>query len=735
MAGKTLCLFGTKSQPICYWEEELSSPAMLASLSYDSAFVASTAHHDRLVKIWRRLTYGSNEEYFDLSYLQHPGAVTGLRWRKPYHIEQGPENILYASCLDNSVHIWNPSESVDGRQWQLWGKIDIGDTWQNEPRALEPWLVCIIDGREFTAAVERAVEDRMADDRSTDDVALDHLVAVANRNPEICFAMNSSGHLSAWGLENIGSCTANGPHILNIAQVKSQSLECLGGFIKFGSSPHMEIQAYCDRPSGNLHILLHSFDGRIGCFTATVADFFDPTINDTRLSLYAVWSGHTNPIKKIVRNFSGRAIVSRTGNNETIVWNHVSQNTETPTLGLTRCSIIAQKEHIYRICVLRKGRFVILLCQNNIVLWDCRSEIGSRLAQCSYYLQGKPLCLIILPRAHATDYTTAHIATIASNRQGVVWKVRLPRYFEDPLTVAGVDLSELCRFELPTTEDLHKILPVDPAGSIPATSAFLDVFARDVAISYTKSGRVEFWTARIDLHRSSVEWLSTCLTETGLSNLSLVSGSTLKKAALVDSSKSQVTIWDIGSSRLEFKEDYSTSDVIHDLDWTSTPDAQSILAVGFHSRVILIAQMRFDYLTKGPAWAPIREISIRELTPHPIGDSTWLGDGYLVIGAGNQLFTYDRCVKNADSLTVDLRLPHRDDGTWDLFEAVQRFNGPLPVFHPQFLSQCILSGKSALVRRIFVALHKVMKDITPGNTVDDYVGLNPNEFYSATAVS
>ncbi len=83
------------------------------------------------------------------------------------------------------------------------------------------------------------------------------------------------------------------------------------------------------------------------------------------------------------------------------------------------------------------------------------------------------------------------------------------------------------------------------------------------------------------------------------------------------------------------------------------------------------------------------------MTPHPIGDSTWLGDGHLVVGAGNQLFVYDRQFDASSSLITTLRLPQRkmESGTCSMF--VQRLNGPLPYSIPQFLSQCILAGKTA----------------------------------------
>jgi hypothetical protein len=559
-------------------------------------------------------------------------------------------------------------------------------------------------------------------------------VAVANKNPEICIAVDSNGSMSAWALENVGNSTADKPSVFNIAQVSSPEFAQLGGLVSIGDAPHLEVQTFCDAKTGDLHVLVHSFDGRIGILSSSVADLLDPTINDRRMNLNSIWSGHSESIRKIIRNFSGRAVVSRTTAGESIVWKHRLQEKATYGLGLNRHSVIPEHGHVHRICVFRKGRFVVTLQHDSVSLWDCRAKNALQLGQAPYRISGNPLCLIILPRPQIKDYTTAHIATVTSERKGIVWEVSLPRYFDEPDSTEGGKISEYCRFTLDAPEDLAYVLPVDPAGSTPIASGFLDVFSRDVAISYTAAGRVEFWTARVDLQQRGVDWLSTSYTETSISEPSLVSGSMLKKAALVNSSRSMLTIWDIGGSRLEFEADYASSDVIRDLDWTSTPDSQSILAVGFQFRVLLLSQMRFDYLNKGPAWATIREISIRDFTPHPIGDSAWLGDGNLVIGAGHQMFVHDRLFGVSESLASNMRMPRRKDGTFDLFQAVQRFNGPLPVFHPQFLSQCILSGKNDMVRSILIALHKTLKYHVPGDRVDDYLGLDPNDFYTAVKV-
>ncbi|KAG4282678.1 hypothetical protein FPRO06_09351 [Fusarium proliferatum] len=725
-----LSLFDTKTEPRCLWQKKLPSIAKYALLSYDSRYIATSSHHDHLIKVWRRLNFGADEVRFDLTYLRHPNIITSVRWRRPFHVEQASDNVLYTTCLDKCIRVWTPTDTPDGKHWQLWGQVDLCAPSQENPEGLDMRFALVLDGRDFTASVEQAVQARMSDDSTTDDpVALDHLVAVATKNPEICIALDGKGIMSAWALENVGSSTANSPTLFKVAQVKDVHFELLSNFLPAKDTPHTEIQTYCDKESGKVHFMLHAFDGRIGVFTGSVADLFDPMTNDRRLALQTIWSGHSTSITKIVRNFSGRAVVSRTRDGESIVWKHMLSPRDNSGLTLTRGSVIPEKGHIHRICVLRKGRFVVFLRHDTFSLWDCRTNRATALSQCDYEVLGKPLCLIILPRSDVKNYTVAHIATITSEGHGIVWEVQLPRYFDDPKTTAGANVEELCRFEIKDIKSLAYVLPVDPAGSQPIVSGFLDIFARDVAISYTHTGRVDFWTARVDPEQRSVGWLSTCTTETGVSEPALVSGSTLKKAALVNSSRSQLTIWDIGGARLEYENNFQEHQVIQDLDWTSTPDGQSILAVGFPYRIILLSQMRFDYLNKGPAWAQIREISIRELTPHPIGDSTWLGDGHLVIGAGNQMFVQDRHVGISESMKTDLRLPLRKDGKLDLFQVVQRFNGPLPVFHPQFLMQCILSGKATLVRRILVALHKTLKYHIDGEMLDDYLGMDLSEFY------
>ncbi|KAL7624730.1 regulator of (H+)-ATPase in vacuolar membrane [Parahypoxylon ruwenzoriense] len=730
----SLWLYDTKSTPVsCHWRQELASPAKAANLSYDSSYIASVGYHDRLVKVWRRLNFGSEEVHFDFCYLLHPRAVTSIQWRKPFYVDQTIENVLYTFCVDNFMRVWTGADGFGYQSLRQWGKLDLAAATRDEHETgkhKSRWAF-IISQRDLASATERAVQER-GDGQEKEDVALQYLLSIANRDTEICVVLDGHGSMSSWALENVSSKSKGTGNVDNVAYVKSKDFDFLGLSTR---EYHVEILSYCNKNTGNLHVLFHHFDGKVEVFETNIADFLDPTSGAKhRLVPRATWSGHSASVKKIVRNFSGHAIVSRTEKGESIVWRHATS----PRTKLLRQNVIPEKRHIHRICLIRGGRFVVFLHHESISVWDCTSSTHKLLADCEYRIRGKPLCILVLPRERVEDDSVAHIATVTSEQQGVIWELHLPLHNGNATKTQAnghkKSLREFCTFKLDGAGDLAYVLPVDPAGSSLVISGFLDVFARDVAVSYTHSGRVEFWTAKVTHERNQVEWLSTSSMETGVSEPALASGGAMKKAALVNSNRSEVTIWDIRGARLEYKQDFESSNPVQDLDWTSTPDSQSILAVGFPYRVILLSQMRFDYLNKGPAWAPIREISTRDFTPHPIGDSTWLSDGHLVIGAGHQLFLYDRTFETTDRLISSARVPHRRDGTRDLFDVIQRLNGPLPIFHPQFLIQCILAGKHTVVRRILQALNHTLKYHVEGDVIDDYLGLDLTEFYLSNTV-
>jgi hypothetical protein len=54
----------------------------------------------------------------------------------------------------------------------------------------------------------------------------------------------------------------------------------------------------------------------------------------------------------------------------------------------------------------------------------------------------------------------------------------------------------------------------------------------------------------------------------------------------------------------------SSDTPVLDLDWTATPDGQSILAIGFPHYILLIYQQRMTYFEQEPRWGVFGKFEI-----------------------------------------------------------------------------------------------------------------------------
>jgi hypothetical protein len=63
-------------------------------------------------------------------------------------------------------------------------------------------------------------------------------------------------------------------------------------------------------------------------------------------------------------------------------------------------------------------------------------------------------------------------------------------------------------------------------------------------------------------------------------------------------------------SRLGLTPSNRKDEPVRDLDWTTTSDLQSVLAVGFTHKIMLICEQRMSYVESTPGWAPILTIDL-----------------------------------------------------------------------------------------------------------------------------
>ncbi|ETN41165.1 uncharacterized protein HMPREF1541_03100 [Cyphellophora europaea CBS 101466] len=312
LAGSRMQLWFVAYDSRVVWDQELPYPVALAYCSHDAGLIASCGQHDRLVKIWRRLAYESDSTRFDVSYLPHPSSVTNMHWRKPWHQEQNLDNLLYTFCADGYVRVWAQLEPHSATVMQKVAAIDTNTTIQ--PRRLSQGSISkrryafILDSRDFSHATERAVENTTS---TKADHALEHLIEIANRSPEICVVLDGLGHMSAWGLENAGCKNKAPAEVFNVAHVDNVDLSLL-------EKAHLDGEhvQFCTFAGGNapssISLLVHSFDGTVSHYEAHIAGLFDTATRRERLQQSASWAGHEEPVNGIIHNKAGDQLLTWT---------------------------------------------------------------------------------------------------------------------------------------------------------------------------------------------------------------------------------------------------------------------------------------------------------------------------------------------------------------------------------------------------------------------------------------
>ncbi|KAJ6621584.1 RAVE protein 1 C terminal-domain-containing protein [Mycena sp. CBHHK59/15] len=372
-----------------------------------------------------------------------------------------------------------------------------------------------------------------------------------------------------------------------------------------------------------------------------------------------------------------------------------------------------EESHIVRFVRTPDGRGVGVIRTNGGEAWRV-VESGSRLIRSGKWSTADHIVVLDRGRSYATYSTSNGTLSLNSAPQSVLSLPSISSLFSLPSkegqeTIIGITTDfSIVQIHVAPSLTLHShnslpvrtpkmILPVDPM----AWGLSHQWATHDVLLSVSQLGELAFW---VPDESSPSEWRCTGSVRTHRSGISRARCSSAKKTALIvpGPEGEELTIWDSKESEfasgLEFRGFFSDS--INDLDWTSTPDTQSILAVGFLHHVELICQQRMTYFDEGPGWAKCWKVEIGTCIPYQISDSIWLANGSLLVGAGHQMFLFGQ------QKPVDTNEPPPGS----LFEHVARQNGPLEDYHPQMLLQCLLWEKVELVKEVIVNLARDIGD-------------------------
>lgn len=674
------------------WSIIQSSPVFIAKISQDSSLIASCGKYDKLLKIWDRISFGESS-LFDLTYLLHPSSITNLRWKR-HDYNNLPKNDEYTNTLyslgrDSVLRIWSSYNYEKKHIIQHWGSLDLyEETCKRKGRR----FVSIVDDYLVTHALRTALGKLYSQE----------LIEIQKRQPDLAIVADENANISVFAIENLSQ---NPPKLINITKLKSLKFYPKA----FVSNPqYINFAETIMDPNGNLSVVIHDLNGVIRHTIINLSFLVDNgTEKDVGMLAHKL-TGHKKSIREIVRTIDGEAMLTKSRFNENAIW--IPQPLR-DSVTLAKKSIVETPAPILKAAILEKGNLLISFCGSALVLWDTSVKIAQQLDSIETHTDEEPLCFTSIPlKKH--DHSKHFVAAIYKH-ESKAWIIK------------GTKLAETKIHNLPLDgEKVHIIAPIDPVGSTYEND-------RPVLSTITKDGLLQCYSTEIE--NDEIKWIERDSLDSGIANASYIRGSSIAKFAIVDETRKKFTIWDLKRNVLEYEEIVESE--IQDIDWTSTENKQSILAIGFEDFSLLYTQLRYDYTNKNPPFQVIRKIDIKNYTTHKIGDSIWLKDGTLVIGTGNQIFVADKKLDLTNDKFTKKSLGSRNIVSNDIMSLCSVLNGPLPLFHPQILIQALFNEKIEIVKeillRLFLKIREFEIDDKPMNELGSTLGFDVTKFFDS----
>lgn len=699
VAGHRLTLWNLSDEqkPQVIWASYASSPIFMACFSPDAGLIASCGQHDRLVKIWRRLSYEQDSTRFDVSYLLHPSTVTNLSWRSFWHQEQNLDNLLYTFCADNHVRVWAHSEQHAYNIMQQ--IIDIDTSVSIQPRRLSVGSVSdnrfafMLESRDLARAAERSLQTY----RNGKDHALENFIQIANRSPEVCVILDGRGHMSAWAIENAALRNKQDPDKSNVALVDGVDISLPSGR---SLDDHVQIRAFANNDaSASLCILVHSYSGQIDWYQGTFVEFFDTAARTRRTNLLSCWSGHDSPLEKMISSYDGQSFISLDEQEHAILW------CKSMIGALVRQSRMRSDEPILDATILGNTNLVVLLHDKKLSVWDTRAMNAREIGGCELDAS-EPVAI-------------QHINRTEQNSQ----EIEVAVLFEDSkLKMYSISSPDLTRSR---ANEYHRSAGRTSAiGKLDIAKDDAVIFSlasqqrqhNNTVVSLSDAGLFKiFEISRSDLGES-LNPSASLVTNVRASNIVASFDGTLHTFAHED--YRTISIWNSAQGVCEYVRTFQDLDLIHELHWHLTADGQLVLAIQFPYNVVVLGQQRYRLSDRKSTWELLQIVRTRRHSTVPINSLCWLQSCQLVLGSGSQILTFD-VQKEPDVSDAGTRESVRD------IEAQQYLaltNASLPAFNPELLGCLLESGYFSTISSIFHALNAELKFLVQGEKIDHSLG-------------
>lgn len=754
---------GTKKR----WVKALSNPVDRVSITQNANRILSHSRFTNLVSFWTRTTYDDDFSDFEVTYLRHPANlwVSRFQWRSPkpaaeakidgsmaniknirsYIFDLDHSDVLYTTGNDLVLRVWASYEFSGHSHVRCWRELSLNDAFGPKEHAVDVIVLDNVLLQKTLVPLLSHAELQFSHyfrEKGTEDV-------------DLVLVISNVGSVAVYSVLNINGSP---PNAIKFERITEQTYKldenCFPGVFdnplgentrEYALSEDFqvylrpiivpEVSAFLDPNS--MSILIHDRlknTVRYNSFTfEKVLGNEEPHIGSTLLNKF---QGHTKSIQKLVTSTSSLAnnillsILNFPQHN--YIWQPLLLNPHTKEcMSITKRFQLditvgnGDSEGIWNAVLLndirppknnrRSHAAVVIEKGGYLSIWDCdgstmddqpaglvqRSEIldekGDRVLH-----EPRTFLLSHLPEENSSDYCAIAIFDSDCIK---AWKISIkPTISVDSLVIENLPSSKI-----------NQIATMD------------SLLVENLQISVIDDeGTLKIFTMRY--HGDKVLWEEVNSVQTSIKGATKIHGACMiHKFAIVDESGLNLSLWDTKSGVLEYSETFPDDyGPVRDLDWTFVESGSSttaILSVGFLRFVLLYTQLRYDYTNNVPTFAVLKKIDISDYTSHQIGDSVWIDHGYLVIGSGNQFFIDDKWVElgsannsSLDSTIRQLMVGYTKEShqlKFDVSHLVKILNGPLPLYHPQFLIQCIFMHQFRLVKDVLVKLFQTLRTNEP----------------------
>ena len=723
------------------WSKSIPSPFHGAIFSPSASLIASYGPRDRLVKIWRRLSF--EEGLFDYVYLPHPGPITHIEWRGPdaprleeevteesdderakaYGIRKEEDHeVLYTFCADGILRIWKTGGQHELEVMVLQTSIDLVGAIPHSPLLGSKGAVAtkparyafVLPSGDLSGAITAAIAKH---DVGKVTHSLEHIKEINSRQPDAVVTLDGLGRMSAWGLQTSGhrrrpsTPSGNSKQAYHIAHAEDLDLK-----LSVGTNARFETWFDGDQ----MNVAVHTFDGALSWWQGRVEQFFSPAIRGSdRLTRVATWSGSRGTL---------RGLWTGTSESGLLAWSHEGAVTRYTSDAAGKLQTVAHHEsntkgtgpsQILEACLLGDGATMLCVGAKTVFVLRAPRELCATAA----HSLSRPVGL------HNVDTkgSGSRKEFILCDQTGSYVTISVG----NPSISSKAQLTIGERKELPfldgvsKSNDNWKHVQVGPhprkTDWLRLVGASCDGFVsrRDVPSTVLQKECLDLTEEALSFPLGFGE---PCLLE-----------STSDIAAVVSEDSHSIVVIDLKDGYVEHRQEFDQQVRSVRLNACTTVashhicDANNTLAVAFDDSVEILAQARYEpaHSSEQHTWHHLKRISISGIGP-TINAIAWLPNGELVIAAGNALLRSDGIVAGAEVLPeLRDRLDLSDSAKIKSQSLMQALRTPLVSWHPHFLQQLSLRGQMHAAAGILRRLERTLRFYTEGDELDPLLDASP----------